>query len=156
MTLTLTVDPGWTEYYFTSPRLSIRGDTYYPYFNSRSLLWILHCLPRLRHSWATTHNSSMLIVKCFSSAVLPWSFLLGPLLFLIYINGSCNCVSSIGMVPDECAICRMVTNNYGASTLQSNINEYFPGVSYGYLKLTRKNVSTWKFPVIVTDVLFTG
>lgn len=68
---------------------------------------------------------------CFSFfriSGVPQGSVVGPLLFLIYVNDLPNCVkSNIHLYPDDCVLFREVTNNNDMHALQSDLD----------------NISTW-------------
>lgn len=83
------------------------------------LPWIEHFLSgRSQFVTANNHNSSLSPVR----SGVPQGSVLGPLLFLIYINDLPNSISShIYLFADDCVIVREITNDSDVSALQHDI-----------------------------------
>lgn len=94
-----------------------------------------------RQQFVTANDVSSSLAPVISG--VPQGTVLGPLLFLIYINDLPNCVSSsIHLFADDCVFFREITTNDDIHALQSDINAISNWCSTWQMKL---NVKKCKF-----------
>lgn len=88
--------------------------------DSSVLSWI-HCFLTNRQQLVTVNGFSSTLVSVTSG--VPQGSVLGPLLFLIYINDIASNISSkISLFADDCVVYREVTNSFDLIQLQNDIN----------------------------------
>lgn len=101
--------------------------------DSNTLRWIECFLSnRTQHVTANDHDSR----NCSVISGVPQGSVLGPLLFLIYINDLPSSITStIRLFADDCVIYRIITNSHDSSLLQSDLDNITSWCSLWSMKL---------------------
>ena len=77
------------------------------------------------------------------TAGVPQGSVLGPLLFLLYINDLCDDIESvIYLFAEDCSLFHKIDKNYHkyVKTLNGDLKKYHSGAKTGFLSVIHKNV----------------
>lgn len=106
------------------------------------LTWI-ECFLTNRSQFVHVNNSNSSVSSVTSG--VPQGSVLGPLLFLIYINDLPLCVtSSLSLFADDCVIYRKITNDSDSLLLQNDLNAVLDWCKLWSMTLNTKKCKTMK------------
>ena len=106
--------------------------------NPYILRWVRNYLTE-REQFVVVEGSHSPTLKVLSG--VPQGSVLGPLLFVIYINDVANCISGgskINLFADDIALYRIITSHDDYSVLQSDVNSIDSCLSAKHLTLNPK------------------